>query len=154
MKDAAAALARAVEEAGDRPRARRIRRRSCGECRACCEHIGVREELPPPHNEAVGPCPLLCAAGCSIYARRPATCRQYLCGWRAGLGEERDRPDRAGWIIDLQSTPGRAAPHQVRFIRTRVDATVADRDELAARCAGWLQELSASGSAREAVTYL
>lgn len=154
MKDAAAMLARAVAEAGDQPRARRIRRRACGECRACCEHIGVREELPPPHNEVVGPCPLLCAAGCSIYAKRPGACRQYLCGWRAGLGNECDRPDRAGWIIDLQLTPGRAASHQVRFIRTRKDATIEERDDLAERCLPWLNALRASGRAREAVTYL
>lgn len=151
---AAQSLARYVEDNGDRRRARVIRRRDCDECQACCEQFGVRPELPAPHNEARGACPLLAAAGgCSIYAKRPHACRQYLCGWRAGLGEARHRPDRCGWIVELHVVAGRAQPVQVRFVRVDGEATMDDRDDLARAVQPWLVHLRQRG-VREVVTHL
>jgi len=74
--------------------------RSCGECRACCTVLGV----DAVEKAAGEPCRHLRAKGskpCGIYATRPEECSSYECMWHAGLfGENRDRPDRMGLVID------------------------------------------------------
>jgi len=37
--------------------------------------------------------------GCGIYARRPRPCVQFYCGWRLGLGEDHERPDKTGIVL-------------------------------------------------------
>lgn len=77
----------------------RFAERTCGTCRACCTWKGVKD-LPTP--KPVGtPCGHLCLAGCKIYKAKPASCGDYLCGWRLGLGPFDARPDQAGVIVDL-----------------------------------------------------
>lgn len=77
-------------------------RRTCGTCYACCITMGVTEIDKPAHT----PCPSLVArskpkAPCGVYETRPASCRGYSCLWVLGmLGEERDRPDKSGIILD------------------------------------------------------
>lgn len=39
--------------------------------------------------------------GCGIYDKRPRMCRQFFCGWRLGLGEDDERPDKTGVVLDL-----------------------------------------------------
>ncbi len=83
----------------------------CGSCTACCRaslfiHIGPDEKdtlahvpkplrFPAPGSpkggvvlgyDDEGRCPLLRAGGCSIYARRPATCRDFDCRALAACG--------------------------------------------------------------------
>jgi hypothetical protein len=49
--------------------------------------------------------------GCGIYDKRPRMCQQFYCGWRLGLGEDHERPDRTGVILDLagSGSPDQAA---------------------------------------------
>lgn len=72
--------------------------RTCGECYRCCVAFGIRE-LKKHQDQACrhfdGRYP---TARCSIYADRPAACRQYTCLWRDGLFDDEDRPDKSGVI--------------------------------------------------------
>lgn len=71
--------------------------RSCGNCTACCTVLGIDAIAKPPATR----CPNLKAKGCGIYASRPSECAIYRCLWHVGaFGEDRDRPDRLGLIID------------------------------------------------------
>lgn len=70
--------------------------RACGLCRACCKLPDIPELHKPintwcAHADFENP-----EGGCSIHARRPATCRGFECAWLSGLGDEQDRPDRLG----------------------------------------------------------
>lgn len=91
----------------------------CGECCACCStshfvHIAPDEAatlavvpaallfpapgMPPGHvvlpYDAAGRCPMLDTAGrCSIYDRRPRTCRTYDCRVFAAAGIDADRAE-------------------------------------------------------------
>lgn len=70
--------------------------RSCGDCRACCVVLGVRELEKPPSQA----CAHMEKGGCGIYETRPQACRDYACSWLGGAGLRRDRPDRVGVIVD------------------------------------------------------
>jgi hypothetical protein len=87
--------------------------RSCGGCTLCCKVMGV-PELEKPR----GAWCIHCArgSGCRIYAKRPAGCRSFLCGWltNSRFGPEW-RPDRSKIVItvgrdgnglDFQCDPG------------------------------------------------
>jgi hypothetical protein len=78
--------------------------RSCGACQACCVvyHIdGLEQESP-----RWVPCHKLCDAGCGIYTDRPDGCRTFRCAWLGGWGEDDQRPDRLGVLIErLQARP-------------------------------------------------
>jgi hypothetical protein len=72
--------------------------RNCGECYRCCVAFGIRElkkhqDQACRHLDGRNP-----TARCSIYADRPAACRQYTCLWRDGLFDDKDRPDKSGVI--------------------------------------------------------
>jgi hypothetical protein len=76
--------------------------RSCGECYACCVHLGI-EAL---HKWPGQPCKHLDGSGgadkrCTIYQSRPRACSHYYCGWLAGIGSDNIRPDRSGILITL-----------------------------------------------------
>lgn len=81
--------------------------RSCGECRACCSALGI-EESPGEQGHGLlhswsapgEPCAYECESGCSVYDRRPMSCRAYRCWWLRGWGPEEERPDRLGLIVD------------------------------------------------------
>lgn len=88
--------------------AKRMRERECGDCRACCTLKSIKDLDPvKPAGEA---CSLLCASGCSIHEAKPATCRQYFCGYRIGLGDEGSRPDRCGALADVETVDDRGKP--------------------------------------------
>ena len=57
------------------------------------------------------PCYFLHDTGCSIYARRPAVCRNFVCGWLAANSPfpEDFRPDKLGVIIVNIKWQGRPA---------------------------------------------
>lgn len=73
--------------------------RTCGPCRACCLPWAVPEvgkldatwcPKSTPHN------------GCSIYSTRPLACKKFACIWLNGKGEESDRPDILGVMMDVE----------------------------------------------------
>ena len=73
-------------------------KRSCGECSLCCTTHGV-----PAINKSIGEkCkfqhdqPL----GCSIYANRPLSCRNYKCAQLEGLAPDDAKPSVTGIVID------------------------------------------------------
>jgi hypothetical protein len=52
--------------------------KSCGSCTKCCTVLGIAEIKKPAWEE----CPNVAAGiGCKIYSDRPASCRQFICGW-------------------------------------------------------------------------
>ncbi len=76
--------------------------RACGDCRVCCKS----PELP----ELGKPMDTWCRhlnpdrrshAGCTVFGTdaRPAACVGFKCGWLLGLGEEDDRPDKLGVLM-------------------------------------------------------
>lgn len=72
--------------------------RSCGHCTACCK--------PMPILETGKPIGVWCehcdkGVGCRIYAHRPTPCREFVCQWLMGIGEENDRPDKTKVILDF-----------------------------------------------------
>jgi hypothetical protein len=127
---------------------------ACGDCNACCRssyfiHIRpnettVLEKIPktlrvtapglPKGNvllgyDKEGRCPMLTQAGCSIYADRPQTCRDYDCRLfaAAGLDAGDDKPlinQRVSrWRFSYPSARDRAEHEAVRataaFLRAK-----------------------------------
>lgn len=85
----------------------------CGECRACCTVKAVAEIVKAegvacPHLRAAPNTGLGAKTGCSIYAKRPTSCREYNCVWRVGLFDFKDgadtRPDQLGVVFDVNDT--------------------------------------------------
>ena len=75
--------------------------RACGACTACCLELAIED---PVLSKPAGALCAHCAPGrgCGIYEARPATCRDWHCGWRAlaWLGEAH-RPDRWGVLVQV-----------------------------------------------------
>ena len=73
--------------------------RQCGACQLCCKLLPIRD-LGKPANKR-------CQhqrfrKGCSIYERRPKSCRVWGCGWLWGADtEDFARPDKSHLVIDL-----------------------------------------------------
>jgi Fe-S-cluster containining protein len=106
--------------------------RACGECTACCTVYYIDGLWPEsPRWEACQHArPGAPEGGCGIYARRPASCKVYRCMWLDGWGEEADRPDRLGLVLDfdpprpridspeavtaIEAAPGRAQEPRAR----------------------------------------
>jgi hypothetical protein len=86
--------------------------RTCGDCVACCVYLRIEE--PELKKEGMRHCPHVMSdepeipgkrvcytgKGCRIYESRPKTCAGFQCEWLKGHGEEADRPDRCGILID------------------------------------------------------
>ena len=77
--------------------------RTCGECYVCCHIFQIKEDnFFKPGYET---CPhidlSLCNGKCSIYSRRPITCKDFLCLWKYETGSESDRPDKSGVMLYL-----------------------------------------------------
>lgn len=71
------------------------KQRKCGECKACCTAIAVKELRKP----FMAHCEHECQKGCNVYESRPDSCRGYECGWLIGLGPIEHRPDKIGGVI-------------------------------------------------------
>jgi hypothetical protein len=84
--------------------------RTCGDCTVCCTYLRINQPqlvkrglTPCPHLDVKsedGFCGQSVEGNCNIYQGRPPVCRDYSCVWLAGYGEEEDRPDRCGVLID------------------------------------------------------
>ena len=85
--------------------------RTCGTCTVCCTYLRINRPgvlvkvglVPCQHLERTedgcghtGPG----TRNCGIEESKPGVCRDYRCAWLDGLGEEADRPDRCGVLID------------------------------------------------------
>jgi len=75
-------------------------RRSCGECKVCCEGWLSADIYGHPMGGGK-PCHFLGATGCSIYGSRPEVCRSFECGWLMAGSRfpEAWRPDQVGFLI-------------------------------------------------------
>ena len=94
------------------------RGRECGDCSACCVAPSINRLNKPAHT----PCSRLVGGElsggrCSRYRDRPNVCKGFQCGWLVGLGEEQDRPDKSGFIMNYTiPLPHRGAQPHIRFI--------------------------------------
>lgn len=78
--------------------------RECGECTVCCTYL----KISALHKDGLTPCSFIAApasdgytgAGCSVYEDKPHVCNGYRCAWLEGHGDEEDRPDKSGMLID------------------------------------------------------
>src|SRR4051794_7389373 len=62
--------------------------RACGSCSLCCKLLPIRE-LEKPENKWCVHCKPA-SGGCTIYADRPPSCREFACHWliSKNLGDE------------------------------------------------------------------
>jgi len=73
------------------------KQRTCGECSECCKTHQVIELK----KRAGKWCRFrVKGLGCRIYQKHPKGCVQFECQWLKGHGEESDRPDRTGIVVD------------------------------------------------------
>jgi Fe-S-cluster containining protein len=72
-------------------------------------------------------------ARCSIYADRPAACREYISLWREGVGEVQDRPDKSGIIAHLDSLDNGS----VQLVVTLDDERGSEVDDALTRVQEW-----------------
>lgn len=75
-------------------------KRTCGECQACCEVVGVHEFDKPIYTK----CQHQCKNGCDIYSSRPESCQTYQCIWLTGFFDVEERPDKLGLVLDLRTS--------------------------------------------------
>ena len=68
----------------------------CAECTACCRTIQIQEFQKPLNTRCRHE-----NGKCSIYDERPASCREFLCEYAAGLLGPIDqwRPDQCGIMV-------------------------------------------------------
>ena len=110
--------------------------RVCGTCTVCCRELTIDD--PGLRKPAAVTCPHCVAGqGCATYASRPATCRDWHCGWRslAWLAEEL-RPDRSGLLvlIDVSDSPGASGgPGRAALVFNVVPAAAGEAAEALAR---------------------
>lgn len=69
----------------------------------CCKLLRI-DELQKPMNTWCSHC--IPGSGCGIYAARPATCREFVCGWLAGQGPDDLRPDKSRVILTRRAVDG------------------------------------------------
>lgn len=78
--------------------------RSCGDCTVCCTYLRIsvlEKKGLTPCQHLKDPAPDgYTGSGCSVYETKPDVCHAYHCAWLDGHGEEADRPDRSGMLID------------------------------------------------------
>jgi hypothetical protein len=74
-------------------------KRECGSCQTCCKLMPVEEIAKPAlqrckHQKS--------ALGCTIYPRRPMSCRIWSCAWLTDHKTvDLPRPDRSHYVIDI-----------------------------------------------------
>lgn len=75
--------------------------RSCGPCTACCKPFAIEEVQKLDGNWCQH---RIAGTGCAIYKDRPFACQKYSCVWLAGKGNESDRPDLTGFMMDMSDS--------------------------------------------------
>jgi len=93
------------------------KKRSCGECIACCVYLRIVS--PELEKKGLEHCPYLDLPGpieknklwytggmpcnnCKVFntEKRPEVCEGYKCAWLLGAGDEEDRPDKCLMMFD------------------------------------------------------
>jgi len=93
--------------------------RPCGGCKACC-YVLESKALDMKIREM---CQFACEAGCSKWGPdRPNECRKYRCAWAMGLGEEEDRPDLSGVLVDPRKGPRGYSLYAIEVEEETLDA--------------------------------
>lgn len=84
--------------------------RACDGCTVCCYVLDVPEVKTTFRSLCQHATP---GKGCALWQWRPGTprgqpiaCAHYQCLWLTGLGEEEDRPEDSGVLIDLRLKDG------------------------------------------------
>jgi len=104
--------------------------RDCGACTACCVEIAIDDPaLQKPDHVACPHC--VASQGCAIYQSRPATCRNWYCGWRFLNLSEAMRPDLSAVMLspELGTAPG-YEKGGLRLVFLREDRALLRQDEL------------------------
>lgn len=81
-------------------------KRVCGGCTACCTTHAIFELEKPMNTD----CKYCAERSCAIYPSRPKSCQDFNCQWIEGWGENHDRPDRSGVVMDCFAKEGDFAP--------------------------------------------
>jgi len=75
--------------------------RKCGDCYACCVHLGIEELRKWPGQTCKHLDGTIADKRCTVYENRPKACSSYYCGWIANMGPEDLRPDKSGVLVTL-----------------------------------------------------
>lgn len=78
--------------------------RRCGLCTLCCTTHSIED--PELNKEAGVPCTHCTVGGCSMYGAHPKACKEFLCEWMKGCGNENHRPDVIGVVFDFVVVSG------------------------------------------------
>ena len=74
--------------------------RSCEGCTLCCKIFGI-PELEKPRHAWCAHCEI--GKGCRIYETRPASCREFVCGWLIdGTVPEHWRPAKSRMVLTTE----------------------------------------------------
>jgi len=76
--------------------------RSCSGCTLCCKLSGIPELQKPPLQWCSHCDP---RSGCTVYAARPQSCREFICAWRAGYGPEAMKPSKVRLFAAMEALP-------------------------------------------------
>lgn len=92
----------------------------CDGCTICCKIL----EIKAINKKAWERCKH-CENGCTIYATRPAVCREFECAYLAGSWRSELRPDRCGVMIYKDKARGYQA---LMFVEpAKVDPLIMDQ---------------------------
>ena len=106
--------------------------RECGTCHVCCVSLTINEPgLQKPQGYRCRN--LQPGQGCTIYATRPPTCREFECGWRKlKWVRESLRPDKSAVLIKLHAEISRTTgQHSMGIAVTLLDASALKAEGLA-----------------------
>lgn len=86
--------------------------RECNDCTVCCyvAEIPFENHTKPPHKKCLhvlndrGNSP----GRCGVYGKdcRPDVCNKFMCAWYRGYGNEEDRPDLSGVMLNIYNLNG------------------------------------------------
>lgn len=88
--------------------------RECRECTACCSTMSIPSLDKPSCRKCKHQ-----SSSCDIYESRPKECSTYSCWWRRGFGEEADRPDKLGVILDAACSTNQEIYEDLPFVQVR-----------------------------------
>ena len=83
--------------------------RSCDGCTMCCKIFGI-PELAKPRHQWCAHCTI--GVGCQIYDSRPASCREFVCGYLVDAGvPEHWKPSRSRMVLTTEDDGRRLVIH-------------------------------------------
>ena len=83
--------------------------RSCAGCTMCCRIFGI-PELQKPRHQWCSHCEI--GVGCKIYDERPASCREFVCGYLVDGGvPEHWKPSKSRMVLTSEDSGRRLVIH-------------------------------------------